>query len=372
MDLKAELKNFKAINLEAIAKDEAKIPDNIRNSVFLYNKAIESLKTGSEDIAIIELKKATSMNPRFYEAMNLLGVCYSYSGDNEKAVEIFEKVLRAEPNSVTAMMFLQQHGLGELVQQQKYRQMKNTVPQPSEPLKRVRTDKTIKTGTLIQKKILADVLKIGMGFAAGILLAIALYALLPQKEPIINEPIDNAEDNSDILLRAEYEAKLDELKKKYDLLQKDKESAVQQADYYKAVIKLYDIEKLVADRKYEEAADMLLLMRTVEFRDAEKKKMDELNKKVMPLAAQSAYDQGYKLYNSRKYQDALRSFEKVQVYEPEYKRMDVVFYYRGRSCQALNDSRSALALYQKLIEAYPDSAYAKSAKARIKELTQKP
>ena len=32
------------------------IPDNVRNSVYLYNRAIED-PTGSEDIAIIKLKR---------------------------------------------------------------------------------------------------------------------------------------------------------------------------------------------------------------------------------------------------------------------------------------------------------------------------
>jgi len=42
----------------------------------LYNKALEDFRAKSEDIAIIELKKAISLNPDFHEAMNLLGIFY--------------------------------------------------------------------------------------------------------------------------------------------------------------------------------------------------------------------------------------------------------------------------------------------------------
>ena len=115
MDLKVELKNFRPINLDEIIQENEKIPDNIRNSIFLYNKAIESLRSGSEDIAAIELKKAVSMNPNFNEALNLLGICYSYIGEVDKAGELFRKVIKAESNSVLAMSYMQKLGLAETI-----------------------------------------------------------------------------------------------------------------------------------------------------------------------------------------------------------------------------------------------------------------
>ena len=106
IDLRQEIQDYNIINLRDISQNESEIPDNIRNSIFLYNKAIESIRNGSEDIAIIELKKAISMNPHFNEAMNLLGLCYSYTKDNAKAAEAFDKVIKAEQNSVKALRYM--------------------------------------------------------------------------------------------------------------------------------------------------------------------------------------------------------------------------------------------------------------------------
>lgn len=373
MDLNAELQNFKAINLEEIARGGEQIPDNIRNSIFLYNKAIESLKSGSEDIAVIELKKATSMNPRFYEAMNLLGICYSYLGENDKAAEMFDKVMKAESNSILASNFVQRLGLSDSVQSQKGKPVKKPAEQPGEPLKRIRTTKEAAPVFRIRRQTWINAVKVGAGFIAGALLAAVIFFSLPPDKGSGTvgppQPDTSTVQNDD---KALYEARLAELEDKYDLLQKDKDNAVQQADYYKAVIKLYDIDALVAARKYENAADMLLLMKTIEFKDAEKTKFDSQYETVMPLAAKASYDQGYKLYNSRKYQDSLKKLEKVQVYYPQFNRMDAALYYMGRCCQALQDSRSAVALYQKLMNEYPASTYAKSAKVRINELTRIP
>lgn len=376
MDLKTELQNFKVINLEEIIKNDEKIPDNMRNSIFLYNKAIESLGSGSEDIAIIELKKAISMNPQFYEAMNLLGICYSYLGDKEKAAEIFDRVIKAESNSILAMNYMQHLGLIESVAPQKNKQAKPAAEKPGEPLKRIRTNKAPSRGIHVNKQMLFNIARVGAGFAAGLLLSAILFSSLPKKaaEPSVTDQSTTGSSDNDMKAEyeAKYEAKYAELDGKYNLLQKDKESLVQQADYYKAALKLYEIDALTRDKKYENAADMLLLMKTVEFKDTEKDLFNELYRSVMPQAAKMAYDQGYKLYNTRKYQDTLKELEKVQVYDPQFKRMDAVLYYMGRSCQALQDSRSAVALFQKLITSYPNTTYAKSAKVRIKELTQIP
>jgi len=376
MDLRAELSNFKPINLEEIIKQDETIPDNIRNSIFLYNKAIESLKTGSEDIAIIGLKKATSMNPNFNEALNLLGLCYSYIGDMEKAREVFSRVIKAESNSVMAMNYMRQLGLAESIPSQPEMQVKKSDDKPADSLKRVREDKKPKVEKKSVKKSgiqpLFVVLLAGTAFIAGLMVMLAISSLIPNKDISLPEPDQNAIEDAVDKVKAEYQAKIDELEKKIDSLREEKESAIEQVDYLKSSLRLYEIESLYRNKDYQAAADMLLLMKTVEFRDAEKETFDKLYKTVMPLAAKSAYDQGYKLYNSRKYQESLKSFKKVEMYDPDFNKMDAVLYYMGRCHQFAQDSRTAVALFQKLIDNYPKSGYLKSAKARINELTRIP
>lgn len=373
MDIRAELQNFKAINLDEIIKDGTQIPDKIRNSIFLYNKAIESLRTGSEDIATIELKKATSMNPQFFEALNLLGLCYGYSGEKEKAAEVFNKVIRAESNSIVAMNYMRKFGLVEAIQPQKERPVKQAVGQIGDkPLKRIRNTKESAFRQHEKKQQLVNVFRIGIGFTAGLIISLIVYLSLPPK--VIETPVEDKDKTEAVIndLKARHKAEYDELRSKYDLALKDREDAIKQTDYYKLTIRLYEVEDLTEDKKYEEAADMLLLMKTVEFTGTEKEKFDELIESVMPKAAKSAHDEGYKLYNSRKYQESLKRLEKVEVYDSEYTRMDAVLYYMGRNCQILHDSRNAVTFYQRLINNHPKSWYIGSAKSRINELTKIP
>lgn len=371
IDLKAELQNFRPINLEEIIQVGEKVPDNIRNSIFLYNKAIESLRTGSEDIAVIELKKATSMNPQFNEALNLLGICYSYIGENDKAAEVFNKVIKAESNSVLAMKYMQRLGMVDAVQQQPGKPSKKVSGQTDDIPKRVREARTTKTEKHGTKRMFLSYIMLGAGFAAGLIISAVIFSSYTREVPV-PQPDQSAIEDAVSSVKSEYEQEYALLKEKYDMLQKDKDMAIQQADYYKTTLKLYEIDDLYRGKKYTEAADMLLIMKTVEFKDAERQKFESLYEAVMPLAAKSVYDQGYKLYNSKKYQDALKLFERIQVYDPTYGRMDAALYYMGRSSQFLHDSRSAVALFQRLIDNYPKSSYVKSAKVRINELTKIP
>lgn len=365
IDLKQEMQDFNVISLKEISQNEADIPDNIRNSVFLYNKAIESLNSGSEDIAIIELKKAISMNPHFFEAMNLLGICYSYTKDNLRAAEIFDKVIKAEKNSVKALRYLSLLNGGEVEGSTKLRTKKRNTA----PVKKVNESNVEKSANRHGKIFIW--LKYAAFFAAGILLAVLIQNTLLKPEKIEEDPnegkIIDTEKNTD-----EYKMKYEKLLSEYELVKSDLEKSEKSADYSKSVIRLYEIESLASKKQWENAADLLLLMKTTNFEGDDKTRFDSLYKSVLPSAAKALYDEGYKLYNTKKYEESQKKLSKVEVYDPQFNRMDAVLYYMGRSYQLLNDSRNAVALFQRLINSYPKSNYAVNAKVRLKALTQIP
>lgn len=370
IDLKLELQNYQLINLKDLSEDGGILSDNIRNSVTLYNKAIESLRSGSEDIAIIELKKAISMNPRFYEAMNLLGICYSYINDNTKAAEVFEKVVKAENNSVRAMRYLSLLNSGDEVFSTRMRTKKKPVSDAG-TVEKPRREAA--AGIDLKRLWMQNATRVLAGFFAGAVLIAAIFLLNPQTAKSQDTP-GNTDDPDTRIIEELQQTKVDyeKLDADYKLLQQDKEAANKAADYYKSVIKLYEIERQAGKKQYEAAADMLLLMKTVEFRDEDKQKFDDLYKSVMPSAASTVYDEGYNLYNKKKYEDSFKKLEKVQLYNPAFERMDAVLYYMGRCSQQLMDSRSAIAYFQKLVDTYPKSSYAKNAKVRIQDLTKQP
>lgn len=239
IDTKQEFLEYHAIDVNDIVQNGSEIPDNIRNSIILYNKALESLKTGSEDIAIIGLKKAVSMNPHFYEAMNLLGLCYSYINDNAKALEIFSKVVKAENNSIKALRYMSL--LDPSADNQPKLKVKKRTPDIMEDVGKVKSDASPGMG---KKAGWRDILKIAAGFSAGIILAAAVSMNMTGAPKTPGTPATGINPDTKTAKELEnYKSMYNDLEGQYVSLQDDKKTSDRQVDYYKSVIKLYGIER---------------------------------------------------------------------------------------------------------------------------------
>ena len=61
--------------MESVQKNATKL-ETLNQTIKKYNGALQSAKTGSEDLAIIQLKKVVSLNPHFIRALQLLALLY--------------------------------------------------------------------------------------------------------------------------------------------------------------------------------------------------------------------------------------------------------------------------------------------------------
>lgn len=66
----------------------------------LYNKALISVKDGSREKAIEQLKGAIAIHPTFVAALNGLGVQYMKLGNHQAAYEAFSSALKLTPDSL--------------------------------------------------------------------------------------------------------------------------------------------------------------------------------------------------------------------------------------------------------------------------------
>lgn len=91
IDIAYEVQKFYPVDISAIPADD-KYSENVRLAFALYNKAIQKINKGYEDLARIDLKKAVQLYPNFYVAIVLLGMCTFANGDRIGAVRIFNSV----------------------------------------------------------------------------------------------------------------------------------------------------------------------------------------------------------------------------------------------------------------------------------------
>ncbi|KNY28245.1 tetratricopeptide repeat protein [Pseudobacteroides cellulosolvens] len=371
IDLKQEFESYTHIDAEALGFEDRTIPDNVRSSINLYNKALDSINAKSEDMAIIELKKAISLNPEFCQAMDLLGVCYLYINDYNKARLVYEKIMELKGSNIKATR------LYKLIKEREASSPKKEVKTAFNKQPPVKEEnKNIKNNNInISEKLnflKGDLIKyiccVLLGAVIVLLCNIPLYLSKTDSSPV--NKVDTEVETINKLNKqvTELKSSLSKLTKDYETLKSNKALLENELEYNKNVKKLSEAEGLANSRNYEAAADMLILMKDTKFSAADKRKYDKLFESIVPNAAHSAYNQGYSLCNSRKYNEAIEKLNKVRIYGDKWKFMDSALYKLGVAYKGINNNKEALELFQTVVKLYPKSQVAYYAQARIKEM----
>lgn len=376
IDLKKELQNYPPIDIEKLLANTPDLPDNLKNSMQLYNKALEGFKTKSEDIAVIELRKSISLNPDFHEAINLLGVYYASTGQNDKAKEVFERVISAERNSVIALDYLKSVDPGFKTSTSKLSKVKVEKEEPKNTeLKRKRQESPNPgTGSIFGAGINRKKNETGKYvacFIAGALLvflfSIKFYWSPEAKD--VNSDIDVVVDSTPEV-KEDFEAKYNQLEKNYKDLEEKYTNAVKESDYYKKVTNLLEVEKTVNNKNYQTAADQLLLMKNFQFSGIEKEKYEFLVGETMVKAATALYNEGRVLYNQKKYVEAVEKFARAHTYSDNWTYASANLYYAGNCYKQINNYTKALITFNEVVEKYPSTSYARYSKNRINEVNR--
>jgi len=379
INIKQELQNYQPINIVTLESSiSGTISDDIRKSIALYNNALMSLQGGSEDIAVIELKKAISLNPDFLEAMNLLGLCYIHLNEPDLAADMFKRVAKAETNGVNAFKYMSSLERGEIISDSAaIRDTHKSRTRKRRPGKAVVTpegagEETSQVKKSVKRNLKRELIKLAVVFAAGFLVMFLIAAPYmfkkPEPEPVI-EVVSKEEYDAAVAKGAEFERKYNSLNQEYQQLQKRLNEAEATIDYYNRVKKINEVEDLYKEGKIIEAADMLLLLSDVEYKDVEVEKLEKLRTQVLPQAAEKAYQEGVNLcQNAQDYEAALEMLTKVEQYAPDFNKMAGLLYYTGKSYQYSGQFDKALEKYNELLEKFPNDYYVQYTHYRISEI----
>lgn len=383
-----ELSNFQPIDLANIENKVGTIPEDIKNATELYNKALLEIGIKNEDIAVIALKKAISLYPDFYEAMNLLGLCYMNLGEAVKARNMFNKVIKMDDSGLRASRYLNQmDGITS-----------DDAKMPSKPKKRSKTLSNflpwLAAGLSPESKP-HYYLKYIVGFILGISVFFVIWLILPGNKPVII-------DFSGIFSKSsEYQTKIDELQNEiinYDNLLNEAQTALEKADETERQLQdkidqlivwtnnLRELDKLYYEGKYKEiVVEVEKNLAGLDIPDEVKKEIDAINDKAKPKSLVQFYESARSLYNSNsrtkaqtvyeqsadEYRMAMKIIEELNE-NPSY--ITEVYYYGGKAI-ALSQSPSkqqaeeeAIACFEKVISIAPRSTLANYARARINEI----
>ena len=82
--------------------------DVINQTIKKYNDSLQCCRSGSEDVAVIQLKKILSQNPKLIKGYHLLALIYLKQEEYEKARKILKKAAKIDKTNSTTLRFLKE------------------------------------------------------------------------------------------------------------------------------------------------------------------------------------------------------------------------------------------------------------------------
>lgn len=380
--LEEELARFTPIDLKTLEKKLGGIPDEARSALSMYNKALEDIGNGNEDIAVIALKKAIALYPGFYEAMNLMGLCHIRLGEEDKARALFAQVVRLDDSSLRAKDYLDR--------------LDGVMPDTAAAHGRRPRNRSSRTLPAWFARGLAPesngpwALKYLAGFVLGVLLMGALWQFTGA-QPLVS--IDRS--------KPDLEASLAALQKENSGLQtalsdttKDLESAnqIQQGlvaemeEYKQWSARLSDLRTLVAEEQFREIVRKIDQdYQGLDVPEDIQPQLTAIREDARPKALRMMFDTAMTLYKGNAkakdktvYQQAMTEFDQAVDLMEELEEMPAfageLYFYAAKSywLSALPNqeeaNRLAVEAFEKVMEIEPKAARGKSAVVWIGEI----
>ena len=82
--------------------------DQIRQSVKKYNQAVLYCNQGSDDLAVIQLKKVITDNPQLLKAYQLMGLLHFKQGNYEAARKYLNKAFKINKTDSTTLRYMKE------------------------------------------------------------------------------------------------------------------------------------------------------------------------------------------------------------------------------------------------------------------------
>lgn len=343
----------KAINyIESIQK-QPKYLTNGREAILLYNKARYYLKQKNIETAIIRLNRAVKLQPKLVEARVLLALAYIKKKQMHHAYEQIQDALKIDKSHKEALCYFNM--LSQKSVQDKAEDKKG---------ESVHQFKAIHDGIRLDWRV--SFKNQMLYFFLGILVmgGMSRYLVLPSKikdYELREKQLTAAKETlaQEIqILSEEYEIKLTELKNDKANLEEEVTSYKEETTILEEKEKLNKVIKLVEEKEYTEAANILYQIRASYLQEEDIGELEELKIQIYPNAAEILYNEGIAQYNNKQYIEAVASLEKVLFYDPPEWMLCDSLYYLAQICEINEDKKSAKRYYEQIIAEYPNTRQA--------------
>lgn len=351
----------------------------INTTIKKYNQALAYCRQDSLDLAVIQLKKVLSLNPKFVRAHQLLALLYINSEEWEKARRELVKCGQIDTNNTLTLRYMKE--VESVLSAEE-------VSKPS-GRKRGISEDAIKyqsgNETIIQpvagkeKRGFSSLFHIAIGILIGI--AATWFLILPERvqseKAKVNKTLQTVSEQSDAK-----SATIDDLNQQINTLTTQNAELQEQLEDYvgtNGALSIMD-ELLKAVQIYMETPEEIEVIAEYlekveaevnleETSDSFKTTYQYLLQAVGPALAEQYYAEGHSAYRDENYTDAIANLEKAVYYDAASANGDALTYL-GNAYRNTGEEAKAKEAYEKIIELFPDTEKARRAQQAINEMQE--
>ena len=369
-------KNIADDYIEMIQSNQGRL-ETINQTIKKYNQSLLYCQQDSLDLAVIQLKKVLSLNPRFVQAHQLLALLYITSEEWEKAKKELEKCLKIDTNNTTTLRYLKEvESMLEIDETQPKKKGKEKDRDKDVLIYQSGNDTVIQPLNQKDSLGLSSLFNIVIGLALGI--AATWFLILPGQVKSAQNSINN-----DLKAVSEQlDAKtvtIDELNQQITQLTADKSSLQESvtAAGNDTTLEMNDDLITAAKMYVDKSGDELAIAENLEKITPEYLEGDSsqafkdlyqyIRGDIAETVSKSYYTTGYDAFRSEDYSTAIIYLQKAYDYDPTNGE---ALYNLASAYNKSNDFKSAEEICNQVIEMFPDTDKAKKAENMKKEMNQ--
>lgn len=333
--------------------------ETLNQTIKKFNQALLYCRQGNYDLAVIQLKKVLSMNPKLVKANQLLALLYMKDGRYDQAKKCLKNAGRVDANNLKTLTYLKE--CNEQLKasgKNKKQEEKETVTYESG------NDVIIRPSRFKDNTAVMSVVNLLVGAAIGI--AVVCFLVIPGIRQSAKNDANSAvvKANETISTREQdiksLEAEIESLKGQVEKANTASSSADDKVNAYESLLKAY---VAYSDKDYEAAGTELDGVKSDYFSDDAKEIYDQVFGEAKDALLGDKYVSAVRDYTNKKYDEAITQFLEIVGTDETYKDGKAA-YYLAHCYYQQKDGTNAMKWFKKVSESDVSSSSDKSSADR--------